>query len=344
MLRATDFNAIYSVGPPMTAHLIGLLLKRRSRKPWVSDFHDPWATNPFWTHRSRIGASLVLRAEGAVIRNSDAVIGRTRGIANDLRLRYGTPKVQYVPCGYDPEEVEAAANLERRTSRADIVLTHTGSIHGRRRPDGLLEAVRRLSERRALGDRRLVLRFVGRRDPEAFASPAARRLAAAEQLELLPHVDHMQCLRLMSASDALVLLQDGAPRQVPAKTYEYLASCRPILALTTEGDTAELVRWAGGEVADPHEADGIAAAILRLIRARGGPADGGAGTKPGWLAAFSAAPIAEQVASVLDCLARRQAWQRVPPGDPSASDSRRGQNMAARGLAVGGRRPLRSER
>jgi glycosyltransferase involved in cell wall biosynthesis len=55
---------------------------------------------------------------------------------------------------------------------------------------------------------------------------------------------------------------------VPGKTYEYLASGRPILAAVPEGDARDLVAASGrGLVCDPDDVDGIALIIREQLDA-----------------------------------------------------------------------------
>ena len=42
-------NVIYSTSPPITSHLIAMLLKKKTGLPWVADFRDPWTDNIFTT-------------------------------------------------------------------------------------------------------------------------------------------------------------------------------------------------------------------------------------------------------------------------------------------------------
>ena len=43
IIRGQAISAIVSTSYPYTAHLVGLILKLATRKPWVADFRDPWA-------------------------------------------------------------------------------------------------------------------------------------------------------------------------------------------------------------------------------------------------------------------------------------------------------------
>jgi len=59
---------------------------------------------------------------------------------------------------------------------------------------------------------------------------------------------------------------------VPGKLYEYLAAGRPILAMTAEGETADIVRASGNGVVVPADDEaGIEAGLLQVIAMAGRP-------------------------------------------------------------------------
>ena len=89
-------------------------------------------------------------------------------------------------------------------------------------------------------------------------------------VEFPGRVTQEQSLGEMLGASALVLLQPGTAMSVPAKAYEYLAAGRPILALTPEGETAQLIRDSGmGLVAAPADEDAIEEALVTISRPRG---------------------------------------------------------------------------
>jgi len=72
----------------------------------------------------------------------------------------------------------------------------------------------------------------------------------------------------MVGSGLLLLLAEGLSLQIPGKTYEYLRAGRPILALTSEGSLADLLRKTGGAwVVDPSDEAGIADAVRTAYQA-----------------------------------------------------------------------------
>ena len=76
-----------------------------------------------------------------------------------------------------------------------------------------------------------------------------------------------EALKALIGSNLLLLLAEGLTAQIPGKTYEYLRAGRPILALTSEGALADLLRRTGGAwVVDQRDVAGIVAAVREIYR------------------------------------------------------------------------------
>ncbi len=66
-------DALASFGMPMSDHLLGLALKRRTGLPWLVHFSDPWADNPF--HRTTpLEHRINLIMERRVLEHADQVL------------------------------------------------------------------------------------------------------------------------------------------------------------------------------------------------------------------------------------------------------------------------------
>lgn len=100
--------------------------------------------------------------------------------------------------------------------------------------------------------------------------------SAQRLLEALDWVDRSRrrWIELERASEAdfrvadLLFLTSDEPAAIPARTYEYLAAGRPILAAVPEGDASDLLEHAGtAHVCDSADVKGIAGAIeAELVR------------------------------------------------------------------------------
>ena len=88
-------------------------------------------------------------------------------------------------------------------------------------------------------------------------------------VKLLPAIDRHEALSELFDVDGLLLLQaKNCNHQIPAKTYEYLRSEKPIFAMTDyQGDTAQLLRSVGVDNIVPlDDAQHIAQQLGQYIR------------------------------------------------------------------------------
>jgi hypothetical protein len=136
-----------------------------------------------------------------------------------------------------------------------------------RDPTQFFEALGALKRAGVLGEADVEFRF------RASANePMLHALAGQEHVEdivsVLPHVPYADALAEMMSADGLLLMQAAnCNAQIPAKAYEYLRAGRPMLALTdASGDTADLMRRAGGGAVAPLDSPTeIAAALTTFV-------------------------------------------------------------------------------
>ena len=265
-------NVIYSSAPPWTGHLVAAVLARQLDRPWVADFRDPWARVPWRSAKlTAFERRSAQRLERIVVGRADALIFATRANCADFAAYYGeglTSRAHFVPNGCDPEDV-AGPNAPRPAPVDDEVfeLLHAGSLYGGRDPTPLLRAIRGLVDRGDLDAGRFRLRLLGRTSlPGQDLAATVRDLGLQGPVVMSGPVSRDESLRAMRSSSALLLLQPGTTVSVPGKLFEYLATGRPILALTEESETAELVRASGvGVAVRPDDESAIAGGLLTVL-------------------------------------------------------------------------------
>jgi hypothetical protein len=86
-------------------------------------------------------------------------------------------------------------------------------------------------------------------------------------VEMRGRLSHSETLRRLMQSDLLLLLSEKQLIEIPGKTFEYLKTRRPILALTYGGAVATLLRRTGGAwVVSPDDQPGIINAVRECYR------------------------------------------------------------------------------
>jgi len=73
-LRGKSFDIIYSSAPPWTSHLIAYTISVLMRVPWVADFRDPWARNPWKSDRNKFQKLMAELLEKAMIKKAQFII------------------------------------------------------------------------------------------------------------------------------------------------------------------------------------------------------------------------------------------------------------------------------
>ena len=259
-------DVIYSTAPPWSAQVATYLLSIARRGPWVADFRDPWARAPWREGTPRLASWARTTFERRVVHRASAVVFNTRRAQQEFATHYGdaiAAKFHLVANGCDVPEASTSA-----VPRAGnpFVLLHAGSLYGQRSPVVVMEAMASAIADGSVARDRIRLRLLGVAGEATRLAADARRLGLSDVVELMPRVSRGESLREMSAASALLLLQQGHALSVPAKTYEYLAASRPILAIADDGATADVVRDSGaGEVVAGHSRDDVEQALMRVM-------------------------------------------------------------------------------
>jgi glycosyltransferase involved in cell wall biosynthesis len=312
-------------------------LGARHRVPVVFDLRDPWALDGVVDYRTRWHWRRELAEMRRMLRTADGVVANTRecrGLFLGAEPALDPERVAVVTNGQDAADF--APPLPRVAPGDTLQLLHGGSFlchelyaHERplrrwlgrlryapeplrrsgRTPLHLLRAIRLLRARGAAAG--TAVRFCAMGQADDALRRCVQESGVADAVELAGYQPHAAVVEALRRSDALFLTLHGLPpghrsRIVPGKTYEYLASGRPILAALPEGDARDLAltsprafvvdpcddeaiaerlvelhgRWRAGEFCEPAPAPGCAAyergalagelaAFLRRVVARG---------------------------------------------------------------------------
>jgi glycosyltransferase involved in cell wall biosynthesis len=302
---------ILSSAPPWTSHLVALSLARLTGLPWTAHFRDPW-TDPWAdTHQSKPVSGLSARVETAlekmVVRRADRVVCVTE--EHTSLLRHAHPeapadKFVTIPNGFDGaewQEPDAPRAADGSACADTFVITYAGNLYEKRDPGPLFRALRALIAAGEILPERLRVDLIGRCEAARGrrVSDIADECGLGPCLRLTGPLSRAETLRRMRQSDLLLLLAEGLSVQIPGKTYEYLRAGRPILALTSEGAVARLLRATGGAwVVDPADEMGVATAVHHAYR-RWQEHDGPA-PDPAVVASFDRRVLAGRFAQLFD--------------------------------------------
>ena len=137
-----------------------------------------------------------------------------------------------------------------------------------RSPYFFFRALRHLFESRPELRTRVRVRFAG--DLEDWFTGQVREFGLDDVVQHVGRLSHDECVAFEARCDALLVtsakVEGGRDYCIASKTFEYLATGRPILGIVTEGEQRDFLASSGGAVtADADDVAASARAIEGLI-------------------------------------------------------------------------------
>lgn len=223
------FDAIVSIGPPHTGHLIGKSLSQKYSAPHIPVFIDPWVDIVYYKNfkRSRLTLAIDNHFEKSVLENSAATIFVTKTMQEDYIKKYEflKSKSHVLYWGFDEEEFKDFININ---SDSEIIV-HAGNIFDYQNIPAFWRKVKAEIDE----GRKLKLKFIGTVGPAIRNSISEIGLDTnTEYVGFLPYKKMLQ--ELQSASFLLVCPSEK--RHVPGKLFEYLRTGKPIIAFADDNE------------------------------------------------------------------------------------------------------------
>lgn len=240
LMQGVRFDAVWSTSFPRTAQIIGYEVSRRYNLPWVADWRDPWL-HYIEGWGDPVCPLILRRYEWMLIKHLKQASVVTTNSAKlcqfwQERMPQYAKKFRALPNGI-PEELWAKEFAPTGTER--FIILYLGSVYQRISPKPFFQGVRQWLDRRPCAKDKAELRFYGDMSRESILSQA-ESLGLAPFVHIGGRVDRGNVTALIQDSACLLILAQGLFLKIPAKTYEYLVSNKPIIA-----------------VAEPHSAVGV---------------------------------------------------------------------------------------
>jgi glycosyltransferase involved in cell wall biosynthesis len=269
------YKLIYSRSMPGISHLVAHAFKQKLKVPWVAQFSDPWAHNPYHRYPLEWMHKVEERNEAKTVRSAEKLVFPTVEIRDLVASHYPDIDVKgksvilphyFVERFYRQADGETAREEKERT-----VISYIGDFYGLRTPEPLLKALAKVKQKAPDVTSRLHLRIAG--NVEWRFEPLFEKYGTefACTVERVGQVPYLQSLEEMKKSDILLLIDAASDVNIflPSKLIDYFGSRKPILGITSEqGTTASLIRKYGFPVVDPRDPDAIADRLIALVRER----------------------------------------------------------------------------
>lgn len=277
---------------PFTDAAFAARLSNRCQIPWIADLRDPWALDEFQIHRTRWHRLAALHQMRHALVSASLIVMNTPEASAALRRtfpEFASHRLVSITNGYDAEDFTPAPG-EPRNPRFTIV--HAGFLHttnglrqrrralqyrifGRVAPGVellprshyfLIQALAEWQKHHPDLERDVQFRLVG--EPRPADRQWVTQSSVASLVTFTGYLSHCDSLREVQQADLLFLPMHKLPPGkratiVPGKTYEYLATGRPILAPVPAGDARDfLTHGRTGLLCEPDDVSGM----LRHLR------------------------------------------------------------------------------
>jgi hypothetical protein len=263
LLRREKFDLVFFSNTQFVTFALGPMWKKRFGVPFVLDLQDPWRTDYYERKGSRkppggwkyqLARFIAWSLEGWTVRRAAAVVSVSGNYLADLRARYPdfNALTDVIPFGASRADTEAARNgppspyaYPRRPG--ELHLLYTGAS-GPVMPHALMvlfEGLRKYGERAPEKAQRLRFHFYGTSyvapgKGKFSVTPIAEVCSVAGQVDEVPHrLGHLECIRLQSEADVLLLPGSSDLAYSPSKIYPYYLSGNPILGLVFRDSVME---------------------------------------------------------------------------------------------------------
>lgn len=260
VFHENTIDVIYTTSPSPVTHLIAMSLVKKSRKPWVADFRDPWKflfikKRPF--PFEQWDASM----KKSVLENADKIVVAWPAIQENFTLQTNNnhrQKTILIYNGFDEQDFQDI--IPKAFPKFTIV--HTGTFLKERNPEALFKAITVLLRNKPALRNDIQVMLIGKKEP------LIENLIEENNLNDVvitgSYLPHRECLSYLVGADMLFL--NTVQNYVPGKIFEYLRSKRPILALVSDDTTvAEIVHSTqSGIIIDPSDTEKIKDTILEM--------------------------------------------------------------------------------
>lgn len=236
-LKENKIDAILSVGPPHSSHLIGLRLSKKYNIPFFPVFEDPWLDIIYYKNFKRSKLTLLVDGyfEKSVLQAAKKVFFVTRSMQEDYIKKYDFLKdksaVYY--WGYNESAFNDIEFPDKNPNEFWIV--HTGNIFDYQNPKKFWELIKKKIDE----GMNIKLKFSGTVSPAIYDELVNNNLL--ERTEFLGFIPYNKMLGYICSSD-LLMVCPTEKRHVPGKLFEYLRSGKPIVAFGNDnGEVQEIL-------------------------------------------------------------------------------------------------------
>ncbi|MFQ5675482.1 MAG: glycosyltransferase, partial [bacterium] len=237
-----EIDCFITTSPPHSVHLLGKALRWITGKPWIADFRDSWPGGNFQVEPTRIHTWLNLQMEKSVLLQADRLItvssGQTAELARRDKAEQFSQKLATICNGFDPDDFPTGSIV----SGEEFTITYVGTVSDISPVDDFLTALAKFLAEPPVERTGVMVKFVGA-DLGGLQAAIARN-GLNDVVEHVGYLPHDQAVAQIVDSNLLLYCVASRARSafIPGKTFEYMASGVPVLAISPLVEGIELLK------------------------------------------------------------------------------------------------------
>jgi glycosyltransferase involved in cell wall biosynthesis len=230
------FDAVVSIGPPHSSHLIGLKLSRKLNIPHFPVFIDPWVDIIYYKNfkRNFITKKIDNHFEKSVLQNAKQVVFVTKSMEEDYIKKYDflNEKSNVLYWGYD-EDVFKSIKFSK-SEKIEKIIVHAGNLFAYQNPKNFWKQIKTENEK----GKNFRIKFIGSIDKEILTF--LDELGLSNSIDLMGFLPYPEMIKQILEADA-ILVCASEPRHVPGKLFEALRTGNPVIAFGNNNDEVKQI-------------------------------------------------------------------------------------------------------
>ncbi len=229
LAKQGKIDCIHTINNPVSAHVIGAELKKKTGLPLIVQLYDPWHNNPFRQYKYSFFEKRDQRMEREVAEAADLIIFPNVELL-DSWAEYGEElrkKMRVIPFCTEIPEFKEKAHKE-----GELIISHIGSLSKERQSTHFINALAALNRQNPEEAKRIKVNYVGGITPDEVS--LIDNSGIKHLVNLVGRVSEQECFKYYEESDIFLIVDINCEPNLfyPSKLLKYFCYKKPIIGLT----------------------------------------------------------------------------------------------------------------
>lgn len=266
LIQSKNIDLIFASAPPYSNLLLAQSLKQEFELPVVMDLRDDWLDSHLLSFPTKWHYKKMKSLELKTLSHADQLITINHAIADAIDgRRVNKHQTKVISHGFDPEDFNNIKNLKKDENK--LTFLYSGTFYPDSGPEVFISAMALYLKENPKYKSIIELKFQG--------TILAKQVDEIEKQGLLPqstfcgYLPHHEAIVNMGNADILWL--NNAHKKFSkvvslGKTYEYMASKKPILALIPDGELKDtMIAYEAAFITSPDNVELVKKKIDEIV-------------------------------------------------------------------------------